>query len=41
MRPHEHLILKLETRYDRSTAPVFGDGESDQFLALAGAVVTF
>jgi hypothetical protein len=41
MRPHEHLIFKLETRYDRSTASVFGDGERGQFLALAGAVVTF
>lgn len=41
MRPHEHLILKLETRYDRSTAAVFADDERDQFLALAGAVVTF
>ena len=44
LRPGEHLILKLETRYDRSTAGVFGerDGVRDrQFLALAGAVVTF
>jgi hypothetical protein len=41
MRPHEHLILKLETRYDRSTAAVFADDERDQFLALVGAVVTF
>ena len=41
LRPHEHLILKLETRYDRSTAAVFADESRDQFLALAGAVVTF
>lgn len=44
LRPQEHLTLKLETRYDRSTADVFGDenGQTDrQFLALAGAVVTF
>jgi len=41
MRPRQHLILKLETRYDRCTAPVFADEERSQFLALAGAVVTF
>lgn len=44
LRPREQLILKVETRYDRSTADVFGDqnGLRDrQFLALAGAVVTF
>jgi len=41
LRPREHLILKLETRYDRSTAPVFAVGERTEFLALAGAVVTF
>ncbi len=41
LRPREHLILKLETRYDRSTAAVFADDERSQFLALAGAVVTF
>lgn len=41
LRPRPHLILKLESRYDRSTAPVFADGERAQFLALAGAVVTF
>jgi hypothetical protein len=40
-RPREHLILKLETRYDRSTAAVFADRKRGQFLALAGAVVTF
>lgn len=40
VRPGQHLILKLETRYDRSTAPVF-DGDRNQFLALASAVVTF
>ena len=41
MRPREHLILKLETRYDRSTAAVFADQKRGQLLALAGAVVTF
>lgn len=41
LRPREHLILKLETRYDRSTAAVFAGEQRDQFLALAGAVVTF
>lgn len=41
LRPHEHLLLKLETRLDRSTARVFADDEREQFLALAGAVVTF
>jgi len=43
-RPHEQLILKFETRYDRSTADVFGDRDDftdKQFLALASAVVTF
>jgi hypothetical protein len=41
VRPQDHLILKLETRYDRSTAPVFADDRRTQFLALASAVVTF
>ncbi|MCU1347617.1 MAG: outer membrane protein assembly factor YaeT precursor [Acidobacteria bacterium] len=45
VRPREHLILKLEGRYDRSTADVFaaaGDRRTnDQLLALAGVVVTF
>ncbi|HEX2832674.1 MAG TPA: porin [Thermoanaerobaculia bacterium] len=41
LRPREHLILKLETRYDRSSARVFAGDERAQFLALAGAVVTF
>jgi len=41
LRPRQHLILKLETRYDRSTAPVFADDRREQFLALASAVVTF
>jgi hypothetical protein len=41
LRPRERLILKLEMRYDRSTARVFADDERTQFLALAGAVVTF
>ncbi|MGZ8867061.1 MAG: porin [Thermoanaerobaculia bacterium] len=40
-RPRSNVILKLETRYDRSTAPVFADDEKTEFLALAGAVVTF
>lgn len=43
-RPHEHLILKLEGRYDKSNTDVFfkNDTTTDrQFLALAGAVVTF
>jgi hypothetical protein len=41
LRPREHLILKFETRYDRSTARVFADGKRTELLALAGAVVTF
>ncbi|HET8775589.1 MAG TPA: porin [Thermoanaerobaculia bacterium] len=41
LRPREHLIFKLETRWDRSTARVFADDERTQFLAIAGAVVTF
>lgn len=41
VRAHDNLILKLETRLDRSTAPVFADDERTQFLALAGLVVTF
>ncbi len=40
VRPRDTLTFKLETRYDRSTAPVFGDKRT-QFLALAGVVVTF
>ena len=41
LRPREHLILKFETRYDRSTARVFADDDRTEFLAIAGAVVTF
>jgi hypothetical protein len=41
LRPRQHLIFKFETRYDRSTARVFGDEERAQFLAVAGAVVSF
>lgn len=41
LRPHDHLILKLETRYDRSTARVFSDDKRRQSLAIASAVVTF
>ncbi|HEV7767690.1 MAG TPA: outer membrane beta-barrel protein [Thermoanaerobaculia bacterium] len=40
-RPRRNLILKLEGRYDRSDADVFFDEENRQFLAIAGAVVTF
>ena len=41
VRPREHLILKFETRYDRSTAAVFADDKRSELLALASAVVTF
>jgi hypothetical protein len=43
-RPRENVILKLETRYDKSNADVFfkRDTTTDrQFLAIAGVVVTF
>ncbi len=50
-RPVPRLILKLEGRYDSSTAPVFGSdalddagsplGKRSQFLLLLGAVATF
>ncbi len=43
-RPDPRLILKLEGRYDDSTAPVFSgrDGaQRRQFLLLLGAVATF
>jgi hypothetical protein len=51
-RPVERLIVKIETRYDRSTAPVFagestdaaGDAirdEREQVLVLVGVVATF
>jgi hypothetical protein len=45
-RPHQQLVLKLEGRYDRSTADGFGgpDGpltKRDQFLFVLGAVATF
>jgi hypothetical protein len=44
IRPADHLILKLEGRYDHSDASVFktSDGTSQsQALAVAGAVATF
>lgn len=44
VRPVTNVILKLETRYDRSTADVFSDGDARtgrQFLTIAGAVFTF
>jgi hypothetical protein len=44
LRPRENVILKLEARADDSDADVFfrRDGRTDdQFLALAGVVVTF
>jgi hypothetical protein len=46
LRPHPQLILKLEARYDRSTADAFGgpDGpftKSDELLLVLGAVATF
>jgi len=50
-RPTPNLILKLEGRYDRSSADVFArqtndpDGnplrKRDQLLVLVGAVATF
>lgn len=45
-RPHEQLILKLDVRYDHSTAPLFdgpvtGEGMESQLLAVFGAVATF
>jgi len=50
-RPAPHLTLKLEGRYDRSSAPVFSTEERaadgaplrkrDQFLLLLGAVASF
>jgi hypothetical protein len=43
-RPRPNLILKLEGRYDESTADVFFDGDTttdSQFLVMAGVVVTF
>ena len=46
LRPHPQLILKLEGRYDRSTADAFGgrDGpltKRDGFLFVLCAVATF
>jgi len=49
VRPHEHLILKLEARHDRAGAAVFsGQREREtptfsrtQTLAIASAVATF
>jgi hypothetical protein len=50
-RPHDHLILKLEGRYEKSSAEVFGldaldaDGaplrKDSQFLVLLSAVAVF
>ena len=45
-RPHPQLVLKIEGRYDRSTADGFGgpDGpltKRNQFLLVLGAVATF
>lgn len=50
-RPAGPLILKLEGRYDRSSAPVFAEDEvdlagdpvrtTDEFMILLGAVATF
>jgi len=44
-RPVSNLILKLEARRDRSTAPVFTKGESgtsrDETIVVASAVATF
>lgn len=45
-RPVPRLILKLDVRYDESTAPLFdgpveGEGRESQFLAVVGAVATF
>ena len=46
LRPHPQLIVKLDVRYDRSTADAFGgpDGpltKRDEFLLVLGAVATF
>jgi hypothetical protein len=46
LRPHPQLILKLEGRYDRSTADAFGgpDGpltKREELLLALGAVATF
>lgn len=45
LRPRQNVILKLETRYDRSDADVFFDRDdqrtNSQFLAVAGVVFTF
>jgi hypothetical protein len=52
LRPVERLILKVEGRYDRSTAEVFAGDEvdpsgapvrdhRDQAMLLVGAVATF
>jgi Putative beta-barrel porin-2, OmpL-like. bbp2 len=46
VRPHPWLILKVEGRYDRSSADAFGgpDGpqtKRDEFLLAVGAVATF
>ncbi len=46
LRPHEQVIVKLEGRYDRSTAAVFtgevaGAPEREQFLLALGTIFTF
>ena len=46
LRPHPQLILKLDARYDRSTADAFGGPagpltKRDELLFVLGAVVTF
>jgi hypothetical protein len=38
--PASGLIVKLEGRYDRSTAPSFS-GANDEFLAVLGAAAAF
>jgi len=40
VRPASGLIVKLEGRYDRSTAPSFS-GSNDEFLAVVGTVAAF
>jgi hypothetical protein len=43
-RPVENLVVKLEGRHDRSTAPVFvrgNDASRNETIVVAGAVVTF
>ena len=40
VRPASGLIVKLEGRYDQSTAPSFS-GSNDEFLAVLGTVAAF